>query len=253
MTGVQTCALPILKNIAASLPADMFLPYNVGRDLLGIYRSLSVATLPHSMGLLVICRVPILSSKSQFDLMKVVNLPVHFENSSMVGEFKLEHKTFAVSKDLQYVIFPDRRDYYACSRPQTKFCTIHAPQFRTSEYDKDCLLGLFLARQSSQARCPINMRKSTKTSSVRYLYQGVWAVSVAHETVMKVLCDNGQETNLVLKPSVHVFKLEKGCQGVSKEFQLNKFLVGDTNYELAKVPSQTQNFTVWDQLVKLVH
>ena len=57
----------ILKNITASLPAGMFLPYNVRQDLLGIYRSLSVATLPHSMGLLIICQIPILSSKGQFD------------------------------------------------------------------------------------------------------------------------------------------------------------------------------------------
>ena len=96
------------------------------------------------------------------------------------------------------------------------------------------------------------MKESTKSSSVRYLYRGVWAVSVACETIVKVLCDNGQETNMVLKPSVHVFKLERGCQAVSKEFQLNKFL-GDITYELAKVPSQTQNFTMWDQLVRPVH
>ena len=69
-----------------------------------------------------------------------------------------------------------------------------------------------MARQSSQARCPIKIREGTKASSVRYLYGGVWAVSVARETIMKVLCDNGQETNLVLKPSVHVFKLERDAR-----------------------------------------
>ena len=244
----------LLANVTAGLPAGMFLPYDLGRELLSVYRSLTVVTLPHSDGILILCQLPILNSKNKYELYEVINLPVHFTGTNLTGQFNLEHKTFAISKDYTWVTFPGEIDYYECLRPHVKYCTMHAPQYKTAEYTKDCLMSLFLTRQNSQAHCPIQLFESSKPVSVRYLYNGTWAVSVSEQLVLRVLCDNGYEHNLVLKPNVHVFRLDKGCEAVSQKFRLGKFLYGDTSYKLSDTPAIiTQNQTVWEILARPVH
>ena len=114
-------------------------------------------------------------------------------------------------------------------------------------------MTLFLTRQVTQANCPIKFWQGSRDVSIQYLLQGTWAISLAREIVIKILCDNGYETSLVLKPSVHVIKLNRGCKGTSASFFLDKYLVGESNFQLAKVPAMMQNQSVWDLLAQPVN
>ena len=50
-----------------------------------------------------------------------------------------------------------------------------------------------------------------------------------------------------------MLRLNKGCRGTSKGFRLGRYHIGDTNFQLSRVPAMSLNQSIWDLLADPIH
>ena len=146
-----------LKLIAGQLPRNLYLPYDSEKDLLKLYRTLTVVPIPHSRGILVVVVLHLLDTRVTFDLYRVIKLNVYYPGMNLTAKYKLQSDRFAISKDRQWVMFPTREEFQECAQKAHDFCIIRSAQYNVKNYRTDCLMNLFLKDKFSEVDCPISV------------------------------------------------------------------------------------------------
>ena len=236
----------VLKNISLQLPKELYFAYDKGEDILELYKTLSVIPLAHSRGLYVIIAISLLDARTTYTLFQTISVPTFFPHSLMTAEFDIQHKRFAVSHDLSWVIFMSDEDFLKCSQPYTKYCSMANPAYSTQSFHDDCLMDLFLRNNFSPDNCPIKFRLSKKAAEIRYITGGNWLISVAKPTMIRILCHKKPATTMLIQPSVHKLKLDKNCEGKANGFFLHMYSSGSRELAIHMPPTMKMSkFTMW--------
>ena len=224
--------LNLVENITKELPPYMYMPLDQHHDLLSLYKSIKAIPLKFTRGILVILDFSILDYRMNFDLYNVVNMETFLPNSTWTAKYDLESEIFAVSRDLQWVIFPTQDEFYTCVHANQQFCKIQQGLFAVQEFRQNCLINLFSKNTFTIDSCPVKFQQSDKKVSVAYVKPGLWLISLAEQIVVKKLCHEnvGNEpiTHEFLTPGVHYLKVEPGCECVSSLFRIPEYTRGST-------------------------
>ena len=246
--------LDLVENITKELPPYMYMPLDQHHDLLSLYKSIKAIPLKFTRGILVILDFSILDYRMNFDLYNVVNMETFLPNSTWTAKYELESEIFAVSRDLQWVIFPTQDEFYTCVHANHQFCKIQQGLFAVQEFRQNCLINLFSKNTFSIDSCPVKFQRSDKKVSVAYVKPGLWLVSLAEQIVIKKLChvNSGNEpiTHEFLTPGVHYLEMEPGCECVSSLFRIPEYTRGSTMLGEIHAPPMISGThdTIWSRL-----
>ena len=243
----------VLKNITGMLPTDKYLPYDMKEELFVYYKILSVIGLSHKQGVYCVMALPLVNQKLTYELYEVVNLPVYYPDTNLTAQYHLEQKVFAVTKDRNYVLFPDEQEFNQCIQPYNKFCAVDKPLIQANHIDANCVIKMFLSQNTEENKCPIEFKVDTSPMQGKYLHQGKWLVSVRESTVVKQFCDGLYKQTLLIKPSIHILDLPTHCYYEADYFKLLPHTIGRVALTVEEPPIEIEgNLSIWTPVSKQI-
>ena len=226
-----TILIDLLENITKQLPLNIFLPYK-NDDLISVYKSLDIVTLATTHGILILISIPLLNSRTEFQLYHVVNVAVFLKNTNITAKYQISTEHFAISKDHNWIMYFTADEYNQCNVPHQKYCAVSSPLLHTSAFGKDCLINYFLKKQYSEIKCPVKFMETIVTIEAKYLKAGHWVISVPHEIMLRIVCKDSPQFTILVKSPVYVIKLLPGCEATSHDFKLPAFYKGESDLQL---------------------
>ena len=223
--------MSLIQNISSRLPEGVYLPHLHGDDLLALYKNLQLSSIATSDGLLVFITIPLLSTKTEFELYSVKNLPGFFRNTNITAMFQIDTKYFAISKNHAWLMLLDEHDFHTCRSKHRHYCRLHLPLYHASYYKHDCVIEFFLRQGPEHVTCPVKFEVTSKTLAAVYLKAGNWAIGSPSKVVLKVLCHGSPKGTLIVHPTASVIRLNPDCEAISPNFKFSTYYVGQSDLE----------------------
>jgi hypothetical protein len=245
-----TVLVDLLQNITRKLPLNVFLPYK-NDDLIAVYKNLDVATVATTRGILILISIPLLNSRTEFQLYHVVNIAVFLRDTNITAKYQITTNYFAMSMDHSWVMYLTSNEFHRCNVPHQKYCAISSPLYHTSFYDNDCVINYFLKKQHSKIKCPMKFEETGMKMEARYLIAGHWIISVPHSVVLRIICRAKPKMSILIEPPLYILKLLPGCEAISHDFKLTTYYKGESDLQLNTdlwYYHKLDNFSFWNGL-----
>ena len=223
----------VLLNIRNTLPNVVSLPFDVDSKLMSYYQTLTCEVTHHSKGFVFIINIPLLDVTSQFELYKVISIPMPFKSSNLSAKFDLSSQGLAISTDMSKAIFMNDANVMTCARHSVNFCRLSSPIHYINRLKDNCMLALFLKQTTIHDICKVKLSIMTDTTSKGfYLNNGIWAISLHKPSVIVIICPNRRNNAVKLLPPLSFIHLELGCYANGEDFMLPPYFHKESKFTI---------------------
>ena len=208
----------VLKQIVDAMPRGWALTTSLqAGDLWHFYQEAKVTTATSKNGLKIFIQIPVVESRTAFELYKVVPLqrPV---NGTLAVQFTPLPDYVAVSGDRLTFAELSKEEVQVCSKPSSTTCMI----FTTLAHQvskKACVIALFLNDPKRQQRdCHVDVQLWRGPETV-YLGDRLWAYTAESEQRITMTCGStgaGYGDTTMFLPKWGLVEVPEGCTASSE-------------------------------------
>ena len=204
----------ILHEVAKFVPNYISLPYDIRNEIMEYYKALKCTSIPQKHGIMVIMSIPLLSERSRFIMYRILNVPVPFASGNLSAKYDIGHKYIALSEDTTQYAALDESEYYHCTLPDIRFCSIRKAIKYVSKVLSKCEFGLLIDRDPH--RCGVKVFQSQADyPQATYIDNGNWVITTQTELTFTTLCPNAVTRTIKVSPPIGTVRLEIGCRAHS--------------------------------------
>lgn len=219
----------LLTEIQTKLPMNYELPKKPTGDIWYFYKTLSCVTYMENDQIRIVLKIPLINTKEKYEIFKVHNIPVPFNNTSKHDEkkhflikYELEARVLMVSKNREEYALLGDNDYYMCSNAKLSFCNPKAVFFPMN-MNTFCVMALFMQIESDMKKfCKQTVVLNRKLPLAYYLSSGIWLVVTSKSMKFTVSCQSGstETTELIVKAPFDILALKNTCRASNKYLRL---------------------------------
>lgn len=219
----------LLIEVESKLPMNYELPQNPKMDIWYFYKTLSCLTYIENDQIRIVLKIPLINTKSKYDIFKVYNIPVPFHNmtghiktSHYLVKYELEAEVLMVSKNRQEYALLSGVDFYMCNNHKLPLCNPKAVLYPTN-MNKFCIMALFMKVEVDIKRfCKQTVMLNQKLPLAMYLSSGIWLVGTNENLKFTVSCqsDNAETTEILVKAPFDILTLNNTCRASNKYLRL---------------------------------
>ena len=198
------------------------LPGDFREDIWSFYAIIRVQPILRNHVIILVCTIPLQDTATQLDIYRVHSLPTIHGPSSIMAEYRLEGKYFAVSKDRTWVAIPQEETMFLCEASGQHVCHLNAPLIPRTKCNL-CLCALFEDIATDQTEkikknCFVSV-KAAKSSRAVSFDGDIWAVVVPEDTTLFKHCHDRPE-RVTITPPVTFVNLTGGCYAFTDDLYL---------------------------------
>ena len=222
----------ILLEIERQLPPTLMLPYSVSNNMDKYYKTLRAVLIPDEGMFHVITSVPLAHTKDQYDLYKIINLPVPASNDKCI-QYLPETPYMAITQDKSSYAILSSSEASQCHHDHLDYCPLSSPSYDT-DLNPSCILSLFF-KLSSQIKttCQKKVVSSSGAPLLKHIVNGKWLSSSEQAYDIELSCDKKVEVIHVNK-GIQVIDLKQGCLAYTSYFRLPPYFKQQTEHDMTK-------------------
>ena len=140
----------LLLEMQTKLPYHLTLPEDPTENLWKYYQSLSCTTILNEDRFLVIVSVPLLDRETTFEIYKVFNTPLPYNQSiptelqpDIVAQYRLETSALAINAEKTKYMLLNSDELNHCSTPLLSYCSVCSSVFLVN-LSQRCIVSLFM-------------------------------------------------------------------------------------------------------------
>ena len=246
------CLQSILIQIQTKLDPTQGLPEDPVENLWKFYEFLTSKTVMQDKRILIVITVPILEHANEYEIYKVINLPLPLRNGKMstvqdglTAHYSVEAHALAIDRERTKFVMLTDHELEACSKEVLKFCAINSPVYFVNK-NALCVTSLFFGKRDMINRnCKSIVKTSVKLPQATHVSKGKWAISTRTPLQFSIVCRHRDPFTVTARPPLSIVILDRNCAA------FNDFLSLPANIEKRKTFDVTENlpetlFSKWE-------
>ena len=231
----------LLLEIRSHLPSQLSLPYEIPSHLIFYYNHMDCMTLRGKNKLIINCNVGLLDSQAQFRFFEVQSFPFIMspeeDSPGVLARIQPDITYFGVSRDETKVTIMTKKDYRECMQKSINFCHLKSAIMSMKNYEKSCVLSLYLNRQYDPNLCVTEILKyDPEVPSFHHIIGGNWLILYKEPIFWNRYCTGQGDVQIRSRAQYDILKVPYNCELVSREAQITGSLSGTTDLDLEDIP-----------------
>ena len=198
----------VLRNIEASVPPYVKLPYEISNEnLIKYYQLIEPTVLPDHYKSHIIFALPLVHLDSSYEIYHILQIPYPNENGTLGALYNVQDKYLVIS--------PDRINYALLSLEEYNTCK-HAPvcKFSSPIYsvarNPTCISSLYLKDYLLiEKYCTKSVVEFPEMPIVRHMFARHYMIATARSLSLVIDCPNERPESLVIGSVQHVVASER--------------------------------------------
>ena len=183
----------VIGMIRSNLPYTLHLQVDPKKSLWEYYRTMGCETIVRNDKIYAMVDVPLLNSNSDFEVFKVIHLPIPFPNNATqektVERHKIETEGIAFNLVRTKFVMLSPSEALACSTNALKVCAVKSPIYAANGH-RLCIVQLFKRDEKGIDKYfEAEVATNIVTLQAIHISDSIWVVDTAVERKLIKICN----------------------------------------------------------------
>ena len=222
----------VLLDIQKQLPPSLMLPHPVTDHLDKYYKQLHTILIPDKMRFHVLTSVPLVHTKDQYDVYKIINLPIPLNDCKAI-QYVPEYPYIAVTQDKSSFTLLTNTEAALCHHDNFDYCPLASPSYDT-DLNPNCILSLFLKdARLIRPNCKPKVQEASFAPVLKHVVNGKWLSYSLRPYNVEMSCDKRIET-IRVERGIQEIDLKQGCNAYTSFFRLPPYFRQQSEHDINK-------------------